>query len=87
MNEKLKQLLEQIYFFLREHGFSVQSESIKRLMYCLEVGDVEKFRKEFKSSMIWGGAGSIRDIDLRNREEQNKLDKYVKELKEHGSKV
>jgi len=87
MDERLKQLLDQLYIFLRDQGFSKQSEAIRRLMYCVEMDDVKKFRKEFKSSMIWGGAGSIKDIDLRDRKEQNKLDEHVKELKKLGSKV
>ncbi|PZX59325.1 hypothetical protein LV84_01356 [Algoriphagus ratkowskyi] len=87
MDQKLNQLLEQLYIFLRDQGFSAQSETIRKLIYCVEINDVKKFRKEFKSSMIWGGVGSIRDIDLRDREKQNKLNVYMKELKELGSKV
>jgi hypothetical protein len=87
MDEKLKQLLEQLYFFLRDQGFSTQSEKIRKLIYCVEINDIKKFRKEFKSSMIWGGGGSIRDIGLRDREKQSKLDDYVRELKNLGSKV
>ena len=87
MHERLKELLEQMYYLLRDNGFSIQSEAIIKLIYSLEVNDIKKFKKEFKSSMLWGGAGSIRDIDLMNKEIQTKLDNYIKELKIIGTKV
>jgi hypothetical protein len=87
MDEGLRSLLEDLYILLRGLGYSYQSEIIKKLLYYVETNDVEKFKKTFKSSTIWGGAGSIKDIALQNDEMQRKLSGYITKLKLLGSKI
>lgn len=87
MDENLNQLIEQLYNLLRDQGYREQSETIKKLLYYFELNDTKNFRKELKSPMIWGGAGSIRDIDLRDKKKQITLDIYLKKLEELGSKM
>lgn len=86
MEERLKDLLERLYYFLRDYGLGVEAaEAIKRLIFALENNDIKRFKKEFKSSLIWGGAGSISDLDLKDRDKQKVLDSYLIELRELGS--
>lgn len=82
MNEELKQVIVELYELLRDEGFSNQSLAISKLIYYNEVKDLKNFKKVFKSSIIMGGAGSVRDIDLRETSKQEKLDSYLKKIKE-----
>ena len=84
MNENLKQVLERLYYFLRDNAFSYQAEELRKLIYYIEIGDAKLFKKEFKSVLNSGGAGSIRDIEFRNTEKQNELDNYLNEIKQLG---
>jgi hypothetical protein len=81
MNDELNNLLQKLYLFLRGQGFAYQSNIIRRLIYYAETGDYKNLKKGLKSSIIWGGAGSIRDIDLMDREKQLELETYLKDLK------
>lgn len=82
MNESLKKVLNDLYVLLREEGFSSHLIPISKLIYYAENNDVKNYKKAFKSSLIWGGAGSIRDIDLRDPIKQNELNNYLKVMKD-----
>jgi hypothetical protein len=65
---KLQNNLNNLYFFLRDEGFSIHAQSIKRLLVFLQKKELKQLKKEMKSAIISGGAGSIRDIDFKSQE-------------------
>ncbi len=69
-NEKLQEALDILYFFLRDEGFSIHSNAIKKMLVHLKNEDLKKLKKEMKSAIISGGAGSMRDIDFRDDEKR-----------------
>lgn len=86
-NIELYDSLKNLYEILRDEGFSKELDSLNKLMYSLEINDLINFRKYFKSKDIWGGAGSIRDISIRDIDKQNKIDTYLKVIKNLGKKI
>ncbi len=87
-NDRLEKLLEELYLFLRNEGVgSNHAETVKGLIYSLQSNDLRLFRERFRSADLWGGSGSLRDIDLRDSEKQKVLSDYRNELKVLGSRV
>lgn len=87
MHTELKLLLENLYTFLRDEGFSKLAVSILKLLQSLEQNNIKEFRRNFKSIDIWGGAGSISDISFRDSNKQGLLEKHLLDLKTLGKKI
>lgn len=87
MDENLRLLLEDIYFILRELGYSYQSQIIRKLIFYVKTNNLNDFRKLKESSIIWGGAGSIADISIKDYETQQKLSDLLDKLKAKMSKI
>ena len=85
-NNDLHQALTALYTLLRDNGYGSLTSSIGNLIYYLETDDVSNFQIEFNSSTIWGGAGSISDIEFRDSEKQKKLNEYLDIIQEKGLK-
>ena len=79
--------LESLYYLLRDEGFSSRSDEIKNLIYALEKNDDKVFKENYSSRNIWGGSGSVLDIDFRNSEKNKIRDDALKALKEYRNKV
>lgn len=86
-NVELYNSLMELYKLLREEGFGRQLTPLNKLIYSLETNDLKGFKKVFKSRDIWGGAGSIRDISIRDVEKQNKIDTFLRIIKEQGKHI
>ncbi|NAS12665.1 hypothetical protein [Poritiphilus flavus] len=79
--------LKKLNSLLNEEGFSRNSSEIKNLIYAIEKDDLEIFKKNYNSNNIWGGAGSILDIDFRDFEKNKTKHDTLKQLKEYKKKV
>ncbi|WP_425237714.1 hypothetical protein [Ulvibacterium sp.] len=85
--EKVLEELKILYSLLNEEGFSRNSLEVKNLIYAIETNDLEKFKTNYNSTAIWGGAGSISDIDFRDSEKNKMKDDSLKYLKKYRKKI
>ena len=79
--ENILKDLEGLYFLLRDDAYPDHANEIKKVISYLLKEDFFKFKKMYKSAVIWGGAGSIMDIDFRNELKNNKRDNVLRRLK------
>ncbi|GAB4519394.1 hypothetical protein [Flagellimonas sp. C4] len=80
--KKLTQLKE----LLISEGYNTLSMEINGFIYGIENEDLETFEKHYKSLNIWGGAGSLRDIDFRDYNKNRLRDDTLKSLKQYKRK-
>lgn len=73
--------IEKIYSLLRDEGFSQHLPSIVALLVAIHKNDQSSFKKALKSSIIWGGSGSIVDIDLRDSDKNKMLQDNLARLR------
>ena len=50
--DKLQKIIEQLYYLLRDEGFSIHAQIIKRLLANLRDGNMKKFRKNMNSELF-----------------------------------
>lgn len=66
IREKLLNALDNIYSILRDEGFSKQAEYIARLIFPLTTKDDLLFKSRALSAEVWGGAGAVWEVDIRD---------------------
>lgn len=79
--------LTDFYIYLRNNGHSVYSNNLKSIIYSIDNNHHEAFLKVYKSSIILGGAGSLFDIDFRDKIVNKKRDVIFKKLKVYKKSI
>ena len=79
--EKLIIDLGNLYFLLRDHSYVAQANALKKVLFFIENEDKGKFHELLSLSIIWGGAGSLRDIDFGNFKDNEQKEKTLDKLK------
>lgn len=84
--DRLIEELESLYYLLRDEAYPEHANEIKSVIMCLINQDNNSLEKTYNSSFIWGGAGSILDIDFRDINKNQIKDKALKLLKDYKKK-
>lgn len=79
--------LTSFYIYLRDSGFSVHSNQLKSIISAIENNQHELFMKIFRSSIITGGAGSLLDLDFRDKNKNEERDMVLKKLKAYKKTI
>ena len=84
--------LTNIYDLLKDNGFLVQAEAIKKPLNYLQQDDISKFLITLKTVDIWGGSGAVWEVGGfsnkdQEREFQRNFIQLVCLLKETGIKI
>ena len=69
-------LLDELYVLLRDNGYSSESIALKSVIFSIKSNNQKNFLNSFKENIIWGGAGSLIDLDFRDVKMNQKKELY-----------
>ena len=78
--ERLEELIEELYCFLRDEGFNEESKGLKQALFHLKNGNLPLAEEEIRSASISGGAGSVFDIGFREKAKREYKDQLLDEI-------
>ena len=57
--------LRELESLLRKHGYNGQADAVRGVLVAIETDDRATLAREATGPSLWGGAGSVADVDLR----------------------
>ncbi len=87
VNENLLEELNELYTLLRDKGFSSQSNALKSVIFSIKNSNEKNFLNSFKENIIWGGSGSLIDIDFRDAKMNQKKRIVLKKLRDYRKEI
>ncbi len=75
--ELFKSLLTDIYTILRDNAYTNQANWIIQILSCVEKEDTVGFKKKVISTDLLGGAGSVVDVWIDDKEKMERLDQLM----------
>lgn len=81
--EQIEKLLMEVYLMLRNEGFYSHSIIIKELLFYVYSDEYILFKRKFFEANFAGGAGSVLDIDFRNKSKNEIFFHQLEEIKTH----
>ena len=78
--EQFENLLTEIYEILRDSAYKVQANWIIQILSAVQKEDSKLFKQKVISSELLGGAGSVIDVWIDEKDKMKKLNSIMKDF-------